>query len=143
MAPLAVFTVTGPVEVLPGRMRPLKLRSTESQLETVTLTDAGIVFIGEGWFEVLLKVAWDPTQDAGYRFAHTTVPDRHPLHSEAIDAAVLNRISNGTQLLRGNSWFGTDELNTINLEVWHNSPDPVLVTEASLAVRPLPLPRPT
>ena len=40
------------------------------------------------------------------RFSHTKIPGQEPLHSEAIDAGVLAAISDGRQLLRGNTRFG-------------------------------------
>ncbi|HEY2812509.1 MAG TPA: hypothetical protein VGJ03_03485 [Acidimicrobiales bacterium] len=76
----------------------------------------------DGWYEVLLCVHWDETDQAGTRFAHTRIPDQEPLHSEAIDASVLARISQGQQLLRGNSLFGPDRTTGLVLEVWHDSP---------------------
>jgi hypothetical protein len=47
----------------------------------------GIEFEPVGWFEVLLRVDWDPTDQTGTRVAHTRIPDQEPLHSEAIDAS--------------------------------------------------------
>jgi hypothetical protein len=84
---------------------------------------------------VLLTVEWDEQNNAGHRFVHTSIPDKHPLHSEAIEASVLNRISNGTQLLRGNTVFGPDHTDTINLEVWQDSGDEIAIADASLEIR--------
>jgi hypothetical protein len=75
-------------------------------LRPVSTSSTGTLrFRTAGWYEILLTVGWDRTQTAGTRFAHTAIPDHHPLHSEAINAAVLAALSEGTQLLRGNTIF--------------------------------------
>src|SRR3954454_16468041 len=103
----------------------------------------GIEFQTEGWYEVLLRVDWDPSAIEGTRFSHTKIPDQEPLHSEAIDAGVLADISEGRQLLRGNSLFGPDRTTCLLLEVWQNSGGPVDVKYAELVVRELEVPWPT
>ena len=65
---------------------------------------------------------------------------QQPLHSEAIDASVLARISEGRQLLRGNTVFGHDHTTELVLEVWQDSGEPVRVHEADLVVRELRVP---
>ena len=100
----------------------------------------GIEFDTEGWYEVLLRVDWDSEDTSGTRFAHTKIPDQEPLHSEAISADVLARISQGRQLLRGNSLFGPDRTTCLKLEVWHDSTQPVEVRYAELIVRELHVP---
>ena len=105
--------------------------------------DAGVIRVDRvpvpatGDDEVLLRVDWDDHNTAGTRFAHTQIPDQEPLHSEAINAAVLARISQGRQLLRGNSVFGPDRTTCLKLEVWHDSGQPVEVRYAELIVREL------
>lgn len=54
------------------------------QLDGVDYARGAIHFIRAGWCEVLLAVSWDPENQDGSRFAHTSIPDQHPLHSEAI-----------------------------------------------------------
>jgi hypothetical protein len=77
---------------------------------------------------------------AGHRFSHTAIPDSHPLQSEAIDALVLAALSDGKQLLRGNTIFEPDSgVNSIALEVWQDSGDTLEITNASLEIRPLDL----
>ncbi len=88
---------------------------------------------------MLLTVEWDPAKIDGAHFAHTAIPDHHPLHSEAIDAAVLGSISAGRQVLRGNTIFDPDGPHQLSLEVWHNAPDPITVGTAGLDVRALSL----
>jgi hypothetical protein len=67
-----------------------------------------------------------------------TIPDTHPLHSEAIEADVLVALSNGKQLLRGNSVFDpSTSARSIALEVWQDSGETVTVHRARLGVRPL------
>lgn len=99
--------------------------------------DGGITFIERGWYEVLLTVSWDATNTHGTRFAHTAIPDQHPLHSEAINAAVLAELSSGKQLLRGNTIFAPGEVDHISLEVWHDADETVQILGASLEVRNL------
>lgn len=102
--------------------------------------DKGVVFDVVGWYEVHMRVEWDPDNTTGTRFAHTKIPDQEPLHSEAINADVLSRISDGRQLLRGNTIFGLDHTTSVILEVWHDSADPVEVRCAELVVRPIRVP---
>jgi hypothetical protein len=97
-----------------------------------------VTFAPTGWFEVLLTVEWGSANRVGRRFSHTSIPDRHPLHSEAIEADVLIDISGGKQLLRGNALFGPKGVDRIQLEVWRDSGAPVNVDTASLEIRPLP-----
>lgn len=104
------------------------------------LQDGEVSFVTEGWFEVLLSVHWDTANRSGERFSHTAIPDHHPLHSEAISASVLAGISDGKQLLRGNSIFGPDGADRLRVQVWQNSGEPVAVTGASLGIRPLDAP---
>jgi hypothetical protein len=99
--------------------------------------DGGITFTERGWYEVLLTVAWDATNTQGTRFAHTAIPDKHPLHSEAINAAVLAELSSGKQLLRGNTIFAPGEVDHISLEVWHDADKTVQILGASLEIREL------
>jgi hypothetical protein len=52
---------------------------------------------------VLLTVAWDEV-GIGHRFAHTAIPDSHPLHSEAInylEAAPMSTVHIGDALVVG------------------------------------------
>ena len=70
---------------------------------------------------VLLSVAWDPSAVDGTRFSHTRIPDQEPLHSEAISAGVLAQLSDGRQLLRGNTLFGPDRTTSLVIEVWQDS----------------------
>jgi len=102
--------------------------------------DNGVTFQSRGWYEVLLTVAWDPANTSGRRFAHTKIPDQHPLHSEAIEAEVVVQLSGGRQLLRGNTVFEPGGVERIVLEVWHDASEPVTVKEASLEIRPLGTP---
>lgn len=102
--------------------------------------DAGVVFDTEGWYEVLLRVDWDRANTVGTRFSHTKVPGQEPLHSEAISAAVLVQLSDGRQLLRGNSLFGPDRTTRLILKVWQDSDAAVTVAYAELVVRELKVP---
>jgi hypothetical protein len=68
----------------------------------------------------LLAVEWDPKDAEGTRFAHTRIP-----------------VSDGRQLLRGNTIFGLDHTREIVLEVWHDSSRPVPVRSAELRIREL------
>jgi hypothetical protein len=99
--------------------------------------DGGVTFSQRGWYEVLLSVEWSATNIEGTRFAHTAVPDQHPLHSEAINAAVLAALSSGRQLLRGNTIFVPGEADHISLEVWHDAAEPIDLHDASLEIRNL------
>jgi hypothetical protein len=132
-----VFRTQQPVLVAPRRMTALKLSLQGPQLKGIVTSGPGICFETVGWYEVLLAVEWDPHDERGTRFSHTLIPGEEPLHSEAIDAAVLAQLSGGRQLLRGNTVFGLDHTREIVLEVWHDSPMPVEVRSGELRVRQL------
>lgn len=138
MTRLLEFRLPTPTDVPNSSLYPLHLEPTSpSNLDGVEPCDGGVRFLVRGWFEVLMTVGWDPDNDDGHRFAHTSIPDRHPLHSEAIEARVLNPISNGEQVLRGNSVFDPDGEDRIRLEVWQNSGAGVAVRQAGLVIRRL------
>jgi hypothetical protein len=124
------------------RLTPLVLGEPARPHQGVHVRDGGVHFDVEGWFEVLLRVAWSSAVTRGTRFSHTRIPDQEPLHSEAIDGDVLHRISGGEQRLRGNSLFGPDRTTCLVLEVWHDAPERVEVREAELIVRELAVPYP-
>jgi hypothetical protein len=132
-----VFRTTKRVKVPPAEMTRLPLEPEAQSPHLHYEADRGIVFDSLGWYEVLLQVEWDPGETSGTRFAHTKIPDNEPLHSEAISAEVLARISGGRQLLRGNSVFGLDHTTSIVLEVWHDADQPVEISHAQLVVREL------
>jgi len=134
------FETAGPVPVPSRDLTPLPLTEPEAASNNVALGKDGIVFRTEGWYEVLLDVAWDPTARGGTRFSHTKIPGQEPLHSEAIEARVLAEISEGRQLLRGNSLFGPERTSSLVLEVWQDSGDEVDVRGAALIVRELRVP---
>ena len=121
-------------------LTPLRLAPTSDAIPGVEAHAGGVGFKGTGWFEVLLTVDWGSTNRFGTRFSHTAVPDGHPLHSEAIDAGVLIDLSDGKQLLRGNTMFGPKGVDRIQLEVWQDSGTSLDVENASLEIRPLPNP---
>lgn len=136
---LATFELAGPFEVPNRELIPLALRAPEPRVSGLQVEDDHSIHVeGCGWFEVLLTVQWDPSNVDGHRFAHTAIPDDHPLHSEAIEADVLAALSGGRQLLRGNTWFQPDAVSNIRLEVWQDSGATVEIQNASLGIRPLP-----
>jgi len=137
MANTSRFATSAAVKVEPNAMTPLRLEPIDDVLEGLRATDNGVKFDKVGWYEVLLTVEWNPENVDGTRFSHTKIPDEHPLHSEAIDASVLAKVSGGRQLLRGNSVFGKEGLDEIALEVWHDAIQPVEIRRAELAVRSL------
>lgn len=126
-----------PVSVPAGTLLRLSLTADAASPLHHYEPDRGVVFDKVGWYEVLLRVDWDPHERSGTRFAHTKIPDNEPLHSEAINADVLSRISGGRQLLRGNTVFGLDHTTSIVLEVWHDAETPIEVSYAHLVVREL------
>ncbi len=128
------------IDVRPGILKPIQLKPVGALPDWLCLQNRQIEFTIRGWYEVLLTVEWDPTNTDGTRFAHTAIPDHHPLHSEAIDAAVLGAISAGRQLLRGNAIFDPDGPHQLSLEVWHNAPEAIAVGAAALDVRALSVP---
>jgi hypothetical protein len=133
------FALGERVQVPDRHLTPLRLMLTDARLAGLDVDDKGVVsFSAMGWFEVLLTVEWGSANRLGRRFSHTAIPDRHPLHSEAIEADVLIDISGGKQLLRGNTLFGPKGVDRIQLEVWQDSGAPVDVENASLEIRPLP-----
>ena len=133
----ARFRLREVVRVPDRRLTRLPLDSTDAQLSGIDVNDDGIAFGVTGWFEVLLTVDWGPSNRYGTRFSHTAIPDGHPLHSEAIDAGVLVDLSQGKQLLRGNSMFGPERVDRIELEVWQDSGTSLDIRHASLELRPL------
>jgi hypothetical protein len=120
----------------PKTLHKVPLRSTTDD-SRYAARDDGIAFCQRGWFEILLAVSWDPTNTEGTRFSHTAITDQHPLHSEAINAGVLVQLSDGKQLLRGNTIFEPGRIDHVTLEVWHDASAPVEIIEASLDVRDL------
>ena len=136
------FRLTTAIKIPPDELTRLALEPAATSPHLHYEPERGIVFDTLGWYEVLLRVEWDPANTTGTRFAHTKIPDNEPLHSEAISADVLARISGGRQLLRGNSMFGLDHTTSIVLEVWHDAPETVEIRRAQLVVRELDVPRP-
>ena len=126
-----------PVDVPSSKLYRLHLEPVGRQLSYVETAGGGLRFTDRCWFEILMTVAWDTSNHAGHRFAHTSVPDQHPLHSEAIEARVLNELSQGEQLLRGNTVFAPGSTDTLMLEVWQDSGESVTVHRASLVARRL------
>src|SRR3954471_17899252 len=110
MEPLQCFAMPGELLVPPCELTLLLLASRAEPTGDVEVTGGRLVFQRRGWYEVLLTVSWDTTDATGHRFAHTAIPDHHPLHSEAIEASVLQSLSDGRQLLRGNSVFEPGEV---------------------------------
>jgi hypothetical protein len=135
------FRLAAPTKVTAREMTRLSLQQEETSPHLHYDVEQGVVFDTRGWYEVLMRVDWDPSETSGTRFAHTRIPDNEPLHSEAIDAAVLALISEGRQLLRGDTIFGLDHTTSIVLEVWHDAERPVEVRYAHLVVRELDVPR--
>ena len=131
------FRTEHPILVPPRRMKGLPLVLQGPPLKGVVSSGPGIRFETVGWYEVLLAVEWDPHDSEGTRFSHTHIPGQQPLHSEAINADVLVQLSDGRQLLRGNTIFGLDHTREIVLEVWHDSPRPVKIRSGELRIREL------
>ena len=128
-----------PAAIFDRRLTPIELESSGGSPH-VHLAQEGVVFDTDGWYEVLLRVDWDSTITTGTRFSHTKIPGQEPLHSEAINALVLAQLSQGRQLLRGNSLFGPDRTTSLVLEVWQDSGELVKVSYAELVVRELCVP---
>jgi hypothetical protein len=131
------FGTEDSILIPPRRMKALPLSLQGPPLKGVVSSGQGVRFETVGWYEVLLAVEWDSQDMEGTRFSHTRIPGQEPLHSEAINAAVLLQISGGRQLLRGNTVFGLDHTREIVLEVWHDSPRPVKVRSGELRIREL------
>jgi hypothetical protein len=134
------FRTAAPTAVAPRELTHLWLTDPPGPHPHVHADAGGVHFDSEGWFEVLLRVAWSTGDTGGTRFSHTRIPDQEPLHSEAIAADVLAQISQGEQRLRGNSLFGPDRTTCLMLEVWHDAVAPVDVLEAELIIRALRVP---
>jgi len=140
--PMIRFETPAPVTIFPSALTPIRLAEPDEGSPNVALSADGVVFRTEGWYEVLLEVHWDAEMRNGTRFSHTKIPDQEPLHSEAINANVLAQLSEGRQLLRGNSLFGPERTSCLVLEVWQDSGRPVEVEKAGLIVRELCVPWP-
>lgn len=136
----ATYKTPRKIKVPPNELKKLPLTPPEEGSPHVVVEDGKLIFIDEGWYEVLLDVQWDMKRLDGTRFTHTKVSAEQPLHSEAINAQVLSQLSDGRQLLRGNTIFDPPHTAEIVLEVWHDSVEPVEVTSASLTVRDLIVP---
>jgi hypothetical protein len=134
------FKTSRPLSIATNKLTAVPLTAPIDGSEHVGLTDVGIVFHTPGWYEVLMAVEWDPAAIDGTRFSHTKIPGQEPLHSEAINAAVLAQLSGGRQLLRGNTLFGPDRTTRLVLEVWQDSGQPVAVRSAEIIVRELRVP---
>ena len=104
------FATTGPLQVPTNPCTAVALHRTPGASDHVTSTGDDIVLRTEGWYEILTAVQWNPDDIPGTRFSHTKIPGQEPLHSEAINAAVLAPISEGRQLLRADTLFGPDRL---------------------------------
>lgn len=134
------FALRGPREIPSGTLTKLPLQAGPDCGPNVECVDGQLHFMTTGWYEVLLEVAWTTDVTTGTRFSHSKIPGQQPLHSEAIDGTVLARISEGRQLLRGNTVFGPDHTTELLLEVWHDAGVPVSVRSADLVVRELDVP---
>jgi hypothetical protein len=135
-----LFELPKPCDILDSKLSLLHLIGVGKQMESIEVSNGHLLFTVACWYEILLTVEWDPTNSRGYRFAHTKIPDTHPLHSEAIEANVLSKLSKGKQLLRGNTFFDPKtNTNSIALEVWQNSGKVIKVRYACLEIRPLTL----
>ena len=135
------FATARPVGIANRQLTPVDLESPDGTPH-VHLGRDGVVFDTDGWYEVLLRVDWDTAKTVGTRFSHTKIPGQEPLHSEAINALVLAQLSQGRQLLRGNSLFGPDRTTSLVLEVWQDSGEVIEVSYAELVVRELHVPWP-
>jgi hypothetical protein len=134
------FAMADPMAIAPRQLTQLWLLDPPGEHPHAHVEDGGVHVDTEGWFEVLLRVAWSTGDTGGTRFSHTRIPDQEPLHSEAIAADVLTQISQGEQKLRGNSLFGPDRTTCLVLEVWHDALAPIDVLEAELIIRELHVP---
>ena len=121
-------------------MTPVRLTTCGEPSPHLAVTSEGVVFRTDGWYEVLMEVHWDPNDDKGTRFSHTKIPGQEPLHSEAINADVLAQLSDGRQLLRGNTLFGPERTSSLVLEVWHDADSPISVEKAGFIIRELAVP---
>jgi hypothetical protein len=137
MVDFTKFELEHPIEIPDRQLFTLPLAQREAPYPGIATSGNGIMFTIRGWFEVLLTVHWDTSNTTGHRFAHTAIPDDHPLHSEAIDAAVLSQLSEGKQLLRGNTLFEPGRVDAISLSVWHDSGEDLTVHHASIGIRAL------
>lgn len=136
----STYRARNKIMVQPNEMTQLSLNAPDEASPHIVVENGRLIFIDEGWYEVRLDVKWSTDQLDGTRFAHTKMPGEQPLHSEAIDAQVLSQLSQGRQLLRGNTIFDPPNTAELVLEVWHDSVEPVEVTTASLTVRDLIVP---
>jgi len=136
------FVLAKPLTVPPGQMTPVPLAPEGPASNRVAWDDDAVTFRVVGWYEVLIRVDWDPKILRGTRFCHTMIPDHEPLHSEAIDAEVLSALNGGSQRLRGNTIFGLDHTTSLVLEVWQDSGAPIELRAAEIVVRELCVPWP-
>jgi len=69
------------VKVPTGRLSALPLVQQSANRHVHIEPNGGVAFDTEGWYEVSLRVDWDPDDVTGTRFAHTKISDQEPLHS--------------------------------------------------------------
>ncbi|MBV9282313.1 MAG: hypothetical protein JOZ41_19705, partial [Chloroflexi bacterium] len=73
------FQTAAPITVPPRHLTPLRLTEPDDSGPNLDLTDDGVVFCTEGWYEVLMEVHWDAANRKGTRFSHTNIPGQEPL----------------------------------------------------------------
>ena len=90
------FALAKPLIVPNAQMTPLPLAPEGPASDRVAWDGDAVTFRAVGWYEVLMRVDWDPKVLRGTRFCHTMIPDHEPLHSEAIAAEVLSALNGGS-----------------------------------------------
>ena len=65
------FATTGPAWVPDRKLLPLRLAEPAHASAHVHHGDEGIVFDSPGWYEVLLRVDWDPENTQGTRLVES------------------------------------------------------------------------
>lgn len=125
----------GPVTVPPRTLTAIPLAAAGDQA-AVAVEDGELVFTGPlVQRELILHVRWPGGMTGGHRFAHTRCDDGAPLHSEAIEARVLDGLTGGTQVLRGTTWTGPGGVSRVAVEVWHDASTELQVEAVSVTVR--------
>jgi hypothetical protein len=114
-----IFELHDPVLIQPNTLTALSINSGHDTIRVNV----------RAWYDVWMMVQWDESATNGTRFAHTKFLNGNPpLHSEAINADVLSKISGGKQILRGNTIISPED--EFSLEVWHDSEYPVEIKNA-------------
>lgn len=119
-------TVTGNATVRSGQLTLVPLTDPGGLPVGVSVTaDGHLAFAAAatGWWTVELEADWGAGAgvDGSHRFVHTASTSTvAPVHTESVDASVLEALTGGVQRLRANVVTGPGHLADLRVEAWHD-----------------------